>query len=78
MPAFLFIPTRASDKVTFNWKENKATLFLEIYQVAGARILKKQVSSGIPVSLAGMDDGIYLFKLNDGKQTVHTGKLIKR
>ena len=75
---FSVYPNPASDKVTFNWKENKATLFLEIYQVAGARILKEQVSSGIPVSLAGMDDGIYLFKLNDGKQTIHTGKLIKR
>lgn len=75
---FSVYPNPAQDKVTFNWSENQATLSLEIYQVTGGRILEKQISSGIPVSVAEINNGIYFFKLNNRKQTVYSGKLIKK
>jgi hypothetical protein len=75
---FSVYPNPVRENVTFNWNHNQATLLLEIYQVTGSRIFEKQISSGIPVSLAEIDNGIYFFKLNNGKQTLHSGKLIKK
>lgn len=75
---FSVYPNPVQENVTFNWSQNQATLLLEIYQVTGSRIFEKQITSGIPVFLAEIDSGIYFFKLNNGKQTLHSGKLIKR
>jgi hypothetical protein len=75
---FSVFPNPATEHVTFRWSENHPTLSIEIYQITGSRILEKQISSGTPVSLSGMDNGIYLFKLNKGNQTLYSGKLIKK
>ncbi|MEE4285765.1 MAG: T9SS type A sorting domain-containing protein [Mariniphaga sp.] len=75
---FSVYPNPSSDNVTFKWNEKQVNLSLEIYQVAGSKILEKHISSGIPVSLNGIDSGIYFFKLNNEKQTIYSGKLIKK
>lgn len=75
---FSVFPNPVSEKVTFNWSGNQSELSLEIYQLTGSRVLEKTVNSGQPVSLAGMENGIYLFKLKNGKQSIHTGKLVKK
>lgn len=75
---FSFYPNPTSESVTFNWNEKQSTLSLEIYQLTGSRIMEKQINSGVPVSIAEIKNGIYFFKLNNGKQTVHSGKLIKK
>jgi hypothetical protein len=75
---FSVYPNPVQENVTFNWSQNQATLLLEIYQVTGSRIFEKQIISGFPVSLAEIDNGMYFFKLNNGKQTLHSGKLIKK
>ena len=75
---FSVYPNPAREHVTFKWNENLSSLSLEIYQVTGSRIFEKQISSGIPVSVNEIDNGIYFFRLNNGKQTVYSGKLIKK
>ncbi|MBW6535044.1 MAG: T9SS type A sorting domain-containing protein [Mariniphaga sp.] len=71
-------PNPFTETVTLRWKNSYEPLKLEIYLVTGSRILEKQINSGIPVSLAGIDNGIYFFKLNNGKKTVYSGKLVKK
>jgi hypothetical protein len=75
---FSVYPNPAMEHVTFNWSENHPTLSLDIYQITGSRTLHKQIVSGTPVSLSGMDNGIYFFKLSKGSQTLHSGKLVKK
>jgi len=75
---FSVYPNPVGQNVTFSWSGSQPTLSLEIYQATGSRILEKQISSGTPVTLEGMDNGIYFFKLNKGSQTLHSGKLVKK
>jgi hypothetical protein len=69
-------PNPSSEWITFRWNKNYEQLLLEIYKVTGAKIMERPVFSDSPVPVHQLDNGIYLFKLLNEKNTVHSGKLI--
>jgi hypothetical protein len=75
---FTVYPNPAVEQVNFSWKGNYESLSLQIYQITGARVTEQTVYSGKPVSISKLENGVYFFKLLNGKQMVHTGKMIKR
>ncbi len=75
---FNMYPNPASNSVSFRWKGNYDNLTLEMYQISGVKVMEQITYSGKPVSILKLENGVYFFKLLNGKQMVHTGKLIKR
>lgn len=75
---FSVYPNPASESVTFSWSGDHSTLLLGVYQLSGKKVLEMPVTSGHPVSLSAIGNGIYLFELKDGKQSIHKGKLVKK
>jgi hypothetical protein len=74
---FSVYPNPAAESVSFKWSSNISELTLEMYQVTGAKVLEQKATSGKPVSLSGIESGLYFYKLSDGKETKHSGKLLK-
>ncbi len=70
-------PNPATDNVTLGW-DNHGLLSLEVYNITGAKVFEKQVSSGMTVPVSTLENGVYLFKLIDKSETIYSGKLIKR
>ncbi len=75
---FTVYPNPASKSVSFRWKGSYERLTLEMYQITGVKILEQTTNPGRAVSISGFENGIYFFKLLNGQQVVHTGKLIKK
>ncbi|WP_372947843.1 T9SS type A sorting domain-containing protein [Mariniphaga sp.] len=75
---FSIYPNPASETVIFNWDSNQEKLNLEVFQIAGAKIFQRLINSGDPVSVSALENGIYLYKLQNGTETLHSGKLIKK
>jgi hypothetical protein len=75
---FTAYPNPASEQVNFIWKENYENLSLEMYQITGAKVMEQTTYPGKPVSISRLENGVYFFKLLNGKQMVHTGKIVKR
>ncbi len=75
---FSVYPNPAAESVSFKWNGNSEELTLEMYQITGAKVMEKKTLSGKSVSLSNLEDGVYFYKLMDGKETVHSGKLIKK
>jgi len=75
---FTVYPNPTSEQVNFSWKGNYESLSLEMYQITGAKVMEQIIYSGKPVSISILENGVYFFKLLNGKQMVHTGKMIKR
>jgi hypothetical protein len=71
-------PNPATDAITFRWNRENELLTLEIYQITGARILEKTAISGVSVPISQLENGVYIYKLHNGQQTTHSGKLIKK
>ncbi|HSO85274.1 MAG TPA: T9SS type A sorting domain-containing protein, partial [Draconibacterium sp.] len=71
-------PNPASESVKFSWKGNNDALSLEIYQITGTKVIDQIVFSNRAVSIAHLENGVYLYKLLNGQQNLKTGKLIKR
>lgn len=75
---FSVYPNPANEHVNFNWKGNYESLSLEIYQNTGSKVLEQITYSGKPVSISKLGNGVYFYKLLNGQQIMHTGKMIKR
>lgn len=75
---FNVYPNPASDAVSFRWKGNYESLNLQIYQITGVKALEQITYPGNLVSISNLENGIYFFKLLNGQQNVHAGKLIKK
>jgi hypothetical protein len=76
-PMVSVYPNPASDEITFTW-QGYNQLILEIYSITGAKLIGRQISSGMQVPVYQLNDGVYLYKLLNNKQTLHSGKLIKK
>ncbi len=74
---FTVYPNPAAESVSFKWNGNFEELTLEMYQITGAKVLEQTTLSGKSVSLSNLEGGVYFYKLMDGKEIVHSGKLIK-
>jgi hypothetical protein len=75
--SFKVYPNPAAEQVNFSWKENYESLSLEMYQITGAKVIEQTTYPGKPVSISRLENGIYFFKLLNGQQLIHSGKLIK-
>lgn len=75
--AFSVYPNPAAESVNFKWNGNINELTLEMYQITGAKVLEQKAISGKPVSLSKLVNGVYFYKLTDGKEIKHAGKLVK-
>jgi len=75
---FSVYPNPASEQVNFSWKGNYESLSLEMYLITGAKVMEQITFSGKPVSISKLKNGIYFFRLLNGQQTLHAGKLIKK
>lgn len=71
-------PNPASELINFNWNGNDEALSLQIFQITGAKVIEQIVYPGRAVTISHLENGVYLYKLLNGKQNVKTGKLIKR
>ncbi len=69
-------PNPASDKITFTWNQNYNKLNLKIFQVTGACVMDREITSQENVSVKSLPKGMYLYKLSNGSQVVKSGKLI--
>lgn len=74
---FNVYPNPASNSVSFRWKGNYESLTLEMYQITGVKVMEQIAYPGKLVSISKFENGIYFYKLLNGQQTIHTGKLIK-
>src|SRR5690606_18186442 len=70
-------PNPASDYVFVKW-DGFRQLSLEVYQVTGAKTMELLVSPGEKVSISNLQRGIYIYKLLNNRQVIHSGKLIKK
>jgi hypothetical protein len=70
-------PNPASDHVFVKW-DGFRQLSLEVYQVTGAKTMEVLVSPGQKISISDLQRGIYIYKLLNNSQVVHSGKLIKK
>ncbi len=69
-------PNPATESVKISWKGNEQ-LLLEIYQITGSKVLQQNIFSGKEVSISQLQSGIYIYKLINGNDILHSGKLIK-
>jgi hypothetical protein len=69
-------PNPASDHVFVKW-DGFRQLSLEVYQVTGAKAMELLVYPGKEISISHLQKGIYIYKLLNNRQIVHSGKLIK-
>jgi len=69
-------PNPASDHVFVKW-DGFRQLSLEVYQVTGAKAIEQFVHPGQGISISHLQKGIYIYKLLNNSQVVHSGKLIK-
>lgn len=69
-------PNPATDNITINWNGFQQ-LSLEIFQMSGTKTLEMVVHPGREVSVSHLPRGMYIYKLLNNRQTVHSGKLVK-
>ena len=74
---FSVYPNPAAESVNFKWNGNFNELTLEMYHINGAKVLEQTTLSGKSVSLSKLENGVYFYKLSDGKEIKHLGKLVK-
>jgi hypothetical protein len=72
---FLIYPNPATENIFIKW-DGYHQLSLQIYQVTGAKSMEIVVSPGKEISVSHLQKGLYIYKLLNGRHTVHSGKLI--
>ena len=69
-------PNPFTNKITFTWS-GLHQLSLEVYTITGTKVIERLITSGVEVPVSGLNNGIYLFRLMNENQTIHSGKLVK-
>ncbi|MEI6577244.1 MAG: T9SS type A sorting domain-containing protein [Bacteroidota bacterium] len=75
---FNIYPNPALDYVIFSWKSVKPEYFIELYDLSARKVMDAKVARDNPLYLGGLSDGLYIYKLMDGKAIVKTGKIVKQ
>ena len=75
---FTVYPNPASNSVSFRWNGNYESLSLELYQITGVKAMEQIIYPSSEISVSRLENGIYFFRLLNGQQTLHAGKLIKK
>lgn len=69
-------PNPVTDQITFAWNQNFNKLNLKLFQVTGACVMDREISSGENIPVSNLQNGMYLYKLLDDSQFVKSGKLL--
>lgn len=72
---FFIFPNPATESITFNWQKKTETMYLEIFNINGQKVLNKTIYNNTPESIIKLIKGIYLFRLSDNGEIAFTGKL---
>ena len=75
---FNVYPNPARYKITFGWGLKDKTLQMKLFQLTGACIIDREISSEESINIETLAPGIYVYKLLDQSQLLHSGKLVKK
>jgi hypothetical protein len=70
-------PNPASDHIFVKW-DGTHQLSMEVYQVTGAKAMEMLIYPGQEISISHLQKGIYIYKVLNNRQTLLSGKLIKK
>lgn len=68
-------PIPASDLITFTWDEKYGRLNLELYNLTGKRIISRSIENQETLGVDQLARGVYLYRLRDNNDLIHTGKI---
>ena len=68
-------PVPASETVTFNWDEKYTRLNLELYDLTGKRIISRSIDNNETIGVDQLSRGVFLYRLTDNNDLIHTGKI---
>lgn len=73
---YAIFPVPANEEIVFTWGGDQKPMLLEIFDIDGRLVANRQVKAMIPVDVSSLREGLYVFRLHDGKRIAHTGKLV--
>ena len=68
-------PVPASETITFNWEDTYTHLSLELYDLAGKRVISRSIDKNEAIGIEQLSGGIYLYKLINNSTLIHSGKI---
>jgi len=68
-------PIPASETLTFKWDDSYSRLSLELYDLTGKRVISRSISNNETLGVEHLSGGIYLYKLTDKDNLIHSGKI---
>jgi len=75
-PKFLVYPNPAENIMSVSFPDSINEADMVLYNVLGQRIFQKRITPASPVTLEGLNSGIYTYKIESGS-FVQSGKIIK-
>jgi hypothetical protein len=71
-------PNPAGDYLTISWEDKYPRLELEILDLAGKRVLSRQIVNHETISMEQLSSGMYLYRLSQNRDVIHSGKISVR
>lgn len=68
-------PIPASETITFNWEDTYTHLSLELYDLAGKRVISRSIDKNESIGIEQLSEGIYLYKLINNNTLIYSGKI---
>ena len=68
-------PVPASENLTFSWEDSFPQLSLELFDLTGKRVISRNIDNRESIGVGQLSTGVYLYKLSDNKQLIHSGKI---
>lgn len=76
-PALRLYPNPASDFINISSENQTSRARLELFDLQGRQLMDKVTRTNEQISITGIPQGLYIYRLNGGSEINHTGKLIK-
>ena len=76
--SFSIYPNPTKGYLKVNSSESLINPFFELYDIKGSKIFSKPFNFSEPIDVNGLKPSIYLYKIIDGNEVKHSGKLIKK
>ena len=76
--SFSIYPNPTKGYLKINSSESLINPFFELYDIKGSKIFSKPFNFSEPIDVSGLKPSIYLYKIIDGNEVKHSGKLIKK
>lgn len=68
-------PVPASETIAFSWEDTYTHLSLELYNLAGKRVIFRSIDNNETIGIDGLSGGLYLYKLTHNNTLIHSGKI---